>query len=146
MRGKERDALPHVVVYVEYVVYVGHPYVELQLMRFLRGLRLLSRQFYPRFGADRPVRWPVFSGKRRLSYKPVPLIVKPLAPRARLDGVDGRPDRGDAGGDDSAALHHRHPVNRCLYSVHGSIFLSRRMSHLWAWRQALTHGADPVGD
>jgi hypothetical protein len=32
MRGKERDALPHVVVYVEYVVYVGHPYVELQLM------------------------------------------------------------------------------------------------------------------
>ncbi len=31
MRGKERDALPHVVVYVEYVVYVGHPYVELQL-------------------------------------------------------------------------------------------------------------------
>ncbi len=35
MRGKERDALPHVVVYVEYVVYVGHPYVELQLMRFL---------------------------------------------------------------------------------------------------------------
>jgi len=35
MRGKERDALPHVVVYVEYVVYVGHPYVELQLMRVL---------------------------------------------------------------------------------------------------------------
>ncbi len=32
MRGKERDALPHVVVYVEYVVYVGHPYVELQLI------------------------------------------------------------------------------------------------------------------
>jgi len=31
MREKERYALPHVVVYVEYVVYVGHPYVELQL-------------------------------------------------------------------------------------------------------------------
>jgi len=35
MRGKERDALPHVVVYVEYVVYVGHPYVELQLIVLL---------------------------------------------------------------------------------------------------------------
>ena len=35
MRGKERDALPHVVVYVEYVVYVGHPYVELQLTALL---------------------------------------------------------------------------------------------------------------
>ncbi len=32
MREKERYALPHVVVYVDYVVYVGHPYVELQLM------------------------------------------------------------------------------------------------------------------
>ncbi len=35
MREKERYALPHVVVYVEYVVYVGHPYVELQLMHLL---------------------------------------------------------------------------------------------------------------
>ncbi len=31
MREKKRRALQHVVAYVEYVVYVGHPHVELQL-------------------------------------------------------------------------------------------------------------------
>ena len=32
MREKKRQALQHVVAYVAYVVYVGHPHVELQLM------------------------------------------------------------------------------------------------------------------
>ena len=36
MREKKRRALQHVVAYVEYVVYVGHPYVELQLMTYSR--------------------------------------------------------------------------------------------------------------
>jgi len=31
MREKKRRALQHVVAYVAYVVYVGHPHVELQL-------------------------------------------------------------------------------------------------------------------
>jgi hypothetical protein len=42
MREKERYALPHVVVYVEYVVYVGHPYVELQLRAILSNETALS--------------------------------------------------------------------------------------------------------
>jgi len=35
MREKKHQVLQHVVVYVEYVVYLGHPHVELQLMLFL---------------------------------------------------------------------------------------------------------------
>ena len=35
MREKKHQILQHVVVYVEYVVYVGHPHVELQLRDLL---------------------------------------------------------------------------------------------------------------
>jgi len=37
MREKKHPALQHVVAYGEYVVYAGHPYVELQLTALLRS-------------------------------------------------------------------------------------------------------------
>ena len=58
MREKKHQALQHVVVYVEYVVYLGHPHVELQLTLFL---------------------W-----QKPLPYRAVPMIVIPRVRKVRV--------------------------------------------------------------
>ena len=90
MREKEHQALQYVVVYVEYVVYVGHPHIELQLIRKIRQTLAHDTAIPARSESSILTNSWISQAIQSLAYDTGPMIVEPLpapAPviRSRLD-------------------------------------------------------------